>query len=77
MASAVPIKTGVMAPVSVLGRAANIHACNELRFTASILLYIIKSFDGQRYMIFRIFTPPKTSNYRESMEKIEEICKED
>ena len=40
-------------------------------------LHSFRNFDGQRYMIFRIFTPQKTSNYREYMEKIEEICKED
>ena len=38
-ANAQPIITGVMAPASVLGRAASIHACNELRFTSSIFFF--------------------------------------
>ena len=44
-ASAVPISTGVTAPVSVLGRAANIHAFTELRSTFSMFSFNLICFN--------------------------------
>lgn len=65
MASAVPIITGMMAAVNVLGRAANSQAWAELRVSSFMVRLRFERLGGKDTSKSPIFAFPNVENYEE------------